>query len=40
LPMMLEQLKQIQRVPNAPITVQAGLVYIIQSLPVTFQPRS
>ncbi|HXR66653.1 MAG TPA: cytochrome P450 [Ktedonobacteraceae bacterium] len=40
LPMMLEQLKQIQRVPNAPITVQAGLVYIIQSLPITFQPRS
>jgi cytochrome P450 len=40
LPMMLEQLKQIQRASDAPIMVRAGLVYVIQSLPITFQPHS
>lgn len=40
LPMMLEQLKELQRVPDAPIYVRAGLVYVIQSLPITFQARS
>ncbi|MBO0779706.1 MAG: cytochrome P450 [Ktedonobacteraceae bacterium] len=40
LPMMLEQLKQLQRVPDVPILVRAGLVYVIRSLPITFQPRS
>ncbi|GCE07502.1 cytochrome P450 [Dictyobacter aurantiacus] len=36
LPMMLEQLKDIRRVPDVPITVRAGIVYVIQSLPITF----
>lgn len=40
LPMMLAQLKQLQRVPAVPITVHFGLVYIIQSLPITFQAFS
>ncbi|HET8845455.1 MAG TPA: cytochrome P450 [Ktedonobacteraceae bacterium] len=40
LPMMLEQLKDIKRVPDVPIMVRAGLVYVIQSLPITFQARS
>ncbi|GHO85889.1 cytochrome P450 [Dictyobacter formicarum] len=39
LPMMLEQLKDIKRVPDVPIVVRAGIVYVIQSLPITFQPR-
>lgn len=37
LPMMLAQLKQFQRVLDVPIMVRSGLVYIIQSLPITFQ---
>ena len=37
LPMILAQLKNLQRVPDAPINVHAGIVYVIQSLPVTFQ---
>jgi cytochrome P450 family 109 len=40
LPMMLEQLKNLQRVPDVPINVHAGIVYVIQSLPVTFQACS
>jgi cytochrome P450 len=38
LPMMLEQLKGLQRVEGFPITVRTGIVFVIQSLPVTFQP--
>lgn len=40
LPMMLTQLKQMQRVPTVPITVRSGVVYVIQSLPITFQARA
>jgi cytochrome P450 family 109 len=40
LPMMLAQLKQMQRVPSVPITVRPGLTYVIQSLPITFQARA
>jgi cytochrome P450 len=40
LPMMLAQLKEIQRVPSVPIIVRSGLVYVIQSLPITFQARA
>lgn len=36
LPMMLKQLKNLRRVPGIPITVQAGIVYVIRELPVTF----
>lgn len=38
LPMMLEQLKGLQRKPNEPLMVRSGIVYVIQSLPVTFAP--
>jgi cytochrome P450 len=38
LPMMLEQLKNLQRVEGVPITVNTGIVFVIRSLPVTFQP--
>jgi cytochrome P450 family 109 len=38
LPMMLEQLRDMQRVEGAPITVHMGIVFVIRSLPVTFQP--
>ena len=38
LPMMLEQLKDLQRVESAPIAIRSGIVFVIQSLPVTFQP--
>src|SRR6266700_2269555 len=38
LPMMLEQLRDMQRVEGAPITVHMGIVLVIRSLPVTFQP--
>ncbi len=38
LPMMLQQLKSLQRVEGVPITVHAGIVFVIRSLPVTFQP--
>jgi len=37
LPMMLEQLKNIQRVKDVPVNVQTGIVFMIQSLPITFQ---
>jgi cytochrome P450 family 109 len=36
LPMMLEQLKQLQRRPDEPLLVRSGIVYVIQALPVTF----
>ncbi|GHO59713.1 cytochrome P450 [Ktedonobacter robiniae] len=36
LPMMLARLKNIQRVPDFPITVRTGVVFVIQSLPITF----
>jgi len=38
LPMILQQLKNLQRVEGVPITVRAGIVFVIGSLPVTFQP--
>jgi cytochrome P450 len=38
LPMMLEQLKDLQRVEGVPIMVHAGIVFVIRSLPITFQP--
>ena len=38
LPMMLQQLKNLQRVEGVPIMVHAGIVFVIRSLPVTFQP--
>ena len=40
LPMMLQQLRDIRRVEGVPITVQTGIVFVIRSLPVTFQPYS
>lgn len=36
LPMMLAQLKDLQRVPNVPIHVSTGIVFVIRSLPMTF----
>jgi len=39
LPMMLEQLKDLQRVEGVPITVHTGIVFVIRSLPVVFQSR-
>lgn len=39
LPMMLEQLKSIQRVANFPVMAHMGIVFVINSLPITFQPR-
>ena len=38
LQMMLQQLKNLQRVEGVPIMVRAGIVFVIRSLPVTFQP--
>ena len=38
LPMMLQQLKNLRRVEGVPIMVHAGIVFVIRSLPVTFQP--
>ena len=37
LPMVLEQLQGLRRVEGVPINVQTGLVFVIRSLPVTFQ---
>jgi len=39
LPMMLEQLRGLQRVEGFPIMVHAGIVFVIRSLPVNFQPQ-
>lgn len=38
LTMMLEQLKNLQRVQGIPIIVNTGIVFVIRSLPITFQP--
>ncbi len=38
LPMMLQQLRGLRRVEGVPITVHTGIVFVIRSLPVTFQP--
>lgn len=38
LPMILQQLRGLQRVEGVPITVHTGIVFVIRSLPVTFQP--
>jgi cytochrome P450 len=38
LPMLLNQLKHLQRVEDVPITVHTGIVFVIRSLPITFQP--
>jgi cytochrome P450 family 109 len=38
LPMMLEQLKDLQRVEGVPIAIHTGIVFVIRNLPVTFQP--
>ena len=38
LPMMLTQLKNLQRVEGIPILVHTGIVFVIRSLPITFQP--
>jgi hypothetical protein len=35
--MMLEQLRDLQRVEGFPIMVHAGIVFVIRSLPVTFR---
>jgi cytochrome P450 len=40
LPMVLEQLRGLRRVEGAPINVHTGLVFVIRSLPVTFQPTA
>jgi len=39
LPMMMEQLRGLQRVEAFPIMVHAGIVFVIRSLPVNFQPQ-
>jgi hypothetical protein len=36
--MVLEQLQGPRRVEGGPITVHTRLVFVIKSLPVTFQP--
>lgn len=38
LPMILGQLKDLQRVGGVPIAIQTGIVFVIRNLPVTFQP--
>jgi cytochrome P450 len=38
LSMMLEQLHGLQRVPDVPITIRTGIVFMIRALPITFQP--
>jgi cytochrome P450 family 109 len=38
LPMILEQLKDLQRVEGVPIAIHTGIVFVIRNLPVTFQP--
>ncbi len=39
LPMMLEQLKDLRRVEGVQVMVDMGIVFVIRSLPLTFQPR-
>lgn len=38
LPMMLQQLKGLHRVEDVPISVRMGIVFMIRSLPISFQP--
>lgn len=38
LPMLLEQCKNLRRTEQAPVPIYAGIVFVIGSLPVTFQP--
>ncbi len=38
LPMLLQQLKDLHRVQDTPIAIRTGIVFVIQNLPVTFQP--
>src|SRR5579883_2631266 len=38
LPMMVEQLKDLRRVEGVPIGISTGIVFVIENLPVTFQP--
>ncbi len=38
LSMMLEQLKGLQRVEDVPIAIRTGIVFVVRSWPVTFQP--
>jgi cytochrome P450 len=38
LPMLLTQLKHLQRVEDVLIMVHTGIVFVIRSLPITFQP--
>ncbi|HEY0602938.1 MAG TPA: cytochrome P450 [Herpetosiphonaceae bacterium] len=37
LPMILSQLKNLERVPDVPVHISAGIVFVIRSLPMTFQ---
>lgn len=37
LPMMLAHMRQVQRVPDVPILVRSGVIYVIQELPLTFE---
>jgi cytochrome P450 len=39
LPMMLDQLPNLRRVEDFPITVHTGIVFVIGSLPITFQAQ-
>jgi cytochrome P450 len=39
LPMMLDQLRDLRRVEGFPIMVHTGIVFVIRSLPVTFEAR-
>ncbi|HEY0734103.1 MAG TPA: cytochrome P450 [Herpetosiphonaceae bacterium] len=39
LPMILSQLKNLERVPDVPVRISAGIVFVIRSLPMTFQAR-
>lgn len=38
LPMMLQQLKGLRRTEDFPVSVRMGIVFMIRSLPITFQP--
>jgi len=35
--MMLEQLKDLRRIEGVPVMVHQGIVFVIRSLPVSFQ---
>jgi len=38
LPMILNQLKDLKRVKDVPVHINTGIVFVINNLPVTFQP--